>query len=175
MGLILRELESSTTFTMNTITNGYNYIQTINHRRAILVLSIMQKMHITFFFKFTFFKRIINVTCNYGLILLKQLCHLSLCQPHGLILQPDINLRLSIWSLIDYNLLIFLHTLFVLTMLRFSEGHDTCVTKGRFFCYTHPFYCFIQSRYNKRTVPLLYSLTHRRCRSILGHVQVLRR
>ena len=73
----------------------------------------MQKMHITFFFKFTFFKRIINVTCNYGLILLKQLSHLSLCQPHGLILQPDINLRLSIWSLIDYNLLIFFHTLFV--------------------------------------------------------------
>ena len=105
--------ESCTTLTMNAITNGYYYIQTINHRRAILVLSIMQKMHITFFLKFTFFKRIINVTCNYGLILLKQLSHLSLCQPHGLILQPNINLRLSIWSLIDYNLLIFLHTLFV--------------------------------------------------------------
>ncbi len=50
------------------------------------------------------------MTCNYRLVLLKQLRHLSLCQPHSLILQPDINLCLSIWSLIDNNLLIFLHT-----------------------------------------------------------------
>ncbi len=81
----------------------------------------MQKMHITLFFKFTFFKGIINVTCDYRLILLKQLSHLSLCQPHGLILQPDIYQCLPIWSLIDYNLLIFLHTFLFLTMKN-TEG-----------------------------------------------------
>ena len=85
----------------------------------------MQKLHITFFLKFTFFKRIINVTRNYGLILLKQLSHLSLCQPNCLILQTDINLRLSIFRLIDYYLLIFFHTLFVsFAKVRFS-GQNT--------------------------------------------------
>ena len=69
----------------------------------------MQKLHITSFFKFPFFKCIINVTCNYGLILLKQFSHLSLCQPHRLIFQPDINLRLPVWSLIDSYTLTSLH------------------------------------------------------------------
>ena len=45
--------------------------------------------------------------------LLKQLSHLSLRQPHGLILQSNIDLSLTIFRLIDYNLLIFFHTLFV--------------------------------------------------------------
>ena len=46
-------------------------------------------------------------------ILLKQLCHLSLRQPHRLVLQSNIDLSLTIFRLIDYNLLIFFHTLFV--------------------------------------------------------------
>ena len=43
----------------------------------------------------------------YSPVFLKQLCHLSLCQPHCLILQPDIYLRLSVLGLIYDDFALF--------------------------------------------------------------------
>ena len=103
--------ECSTTFTMNAVTNTYNGIKVINLCWTILVLSIMQKMHITIFFKFTLFQCIVYMSGYNRLILLEKLSHLSLCQPHSLILQSDINLCLSILCLIDYYLLLFFHNI----------------------------------------------------------------
>lgn len=59
--------------------------------------------------QFSLFKYVTNMASNNSSILLKQLSHLSLCQPHRFILQPDINLSLPIWSLVNNYLLIFLH------------------------------------------------------------------
>ena len=60
-----------------------------------------------FFFQLTLFKNIINVASYYCSVFLKQLCHLSLCEPHGLILQTDIKLCLSVLCLINDNLILF--------------------------------------------------------------------
>ena len=48
--------------------------------------------------------------------LLKQLCHLSLRQPHSLILQTDIHLCLSVLCLIYDDLIIRIHKQYSLTM-----------------------------------------------------------
>ena len=55
---------------MNTVAYTDNGIKVINSCRAILVLSIMQNLHITIFFKFTFFQGILNMTGYNRLILL---------------------------------------------------------------------------------------------------------
>ena len=44
----------------------------------------------------TFIKNIIDVASYNSSVFLKQLSHMSLRQPHRLILQADINLRLSV-------------------------------------------------------------------------------
>ena len=62
---------------MNTVANGNDSIEVIDLCWAILVLSIMQKMHITLF-QLTFFKSFVYVTCYDRLVFLKQFCHLSL-------------------------------------------------------------------------------------------------
>ena len=67
----------------------------------------MQKLHITILFQFAFFQGIVDMTGNNRLVLLKKLCHLSLCQPHCLILQTYINLCLSVFCLIYYNFVFF--------------------------------------------------------------------
>ena len=60
-----------------------------------------------FFVQLFFFKNIINVASYNSSVFLKQLCHLSLCKPHGVILQTNINLSLSVLRLIDYKLVLF--------------------------------------------------------------------
>ena len=50
---------------------------------------------------------------------LKQLCHLSLCQPNGLVFQSDINLCLSVLRLIDYNFVLFHNILIIIHFLFF--------------------------------------------------------
>ncbi len=59
-----------------------------------------------FFLQFSFLKYIVNMTSYHCSVLLKQFSHLSLRKPYSLILQPDINLRLSVLCLIDYYLII---------------------------------------------------------------------
>ena len=53
----------------------------------------MQKIHITIFIQFPFFKSIINMSGYYRLVFLEQLCHLLLSQPYSLFIhsyfQPD--------------------------------------------------------------------------------------
>ena len=56
-----------------------------------------------FFFQLTFLKNIINVASYNSSVFLKKFSHLSLCQPHRLVLQSDIDLCLSVFCLIDYN------------------------------------------------------------------------
>ena len=46
--------------------------------------------------------------CNILRCFIKQNCHLSLCQPHSLVLQTDINLCLSVIGLI-YHYFVLLH------------------------------------------------------------------
>ncbi len=55
----------------------------------------------------TFLKNIIYVSSYYSSVFLEQLCHLRLSQPHHVVIQADINLRLSVFCLIDYNLVLF--------------------------------------------------------------------
>lgn len=52
-----------------------------------------------FFLQFTLSEHVIYMTCNNSSVLLKQLCHLSLCQPHRLALQANIYLCLSVLCL----------------------------------------------------------------------------
>ena len=47
------------------------------------------------------------MTSNDGLILLEQFGHLGLSQPHGVVLQADINLSLTALYLIYDNLVLF--------------------------------------------------------------------
>ena len=55
----------------------------------------------------TFIKNIIDVASYNSSVFLKQFCHLSLCQPHSLVLQSDINLCLSVLCLINDYLVLF--------------------------------------------------------------------
>ena len=63
----------------------------------------MQKMHITFF-KFSFVKGILNVSCNNGLVFFEQSGHLRLREPHGLVFEFDIDVCLAIGGLIEDDL-----------------------------------------------------------------------
>ena len=102
------DAECSASLALNAISDRDDYIKTIDFRRAIFILSIMQKMHITFFFQFTFTKSIVDVAGNNRLVFLKQFCHLCLRQPHRIIFQADIYLCLPVFRLIYYYL-VFIH------------------------------------------------------------------
>ncbi len=82
--------------------------------------------------QFSLFKYVTNMASNNSSILLKQLSHLSLCQPHRLILQTDINLSLPIWSLVNNYLLIFLHNTL-----------DSFASRGPLASTYFPFNCLI--------------------------------
>ena len=58
------DAEACATFALYAVTYGNDNIKVINFSRTILVLSIMQKMHITFI-QLSFFYRIINVASDY--------------------------------------------------------------------------------------------------------------
>ena len=62
-------------------------------------------------FKFSLFENIVNMARDDGSVFLKQICHLSLSQPYCIVLQTNINLSLSVFSLI-YNNLVLFHDLF---------------------------------------------------------------
>ena len=57
---------------------GDNHVKAVYFCWTVFVLSIMQKMHITSFLQFPFFKRIVYMTCNNRLVFLEQFSHLSL-------------------------------------------------------------------------------------------------
>ena len=61
----------------------------------------MQKTHITLFINFSLAKSVADVSCNCRLVLFKQDRHLILRQPHSLIFQFDIQLRLAVFGLIE--------------------------------------------------------------------------
>ena len=84
----------------------------------------------------TFIKNIIDVASYNSSVFLKQLSHLSLRQPHRLILQADINLRLSVLRLIDYNL--------VLVHFAFRYNHSA---KIQLFSYPSNIYLLFLSLY----------------------------
>ena len=49
----------------------------------------MQNLHIIRHIDFSFFKCILDVSCNDGLVTLKQDTHLFLREPHGVVLEAD--------------------------------------------------------------------------------------
>ena len=97
--------ELNTALAFDAVAYGDDDIETINRRWSVLGKSIMQNLHITIFIQFTFFENIGNMTCDYGLVFLKEHCHLRLRKPNRFVLHPDINNRLSVIGLVDYNLI----------------------------------------------------------------------
>ena len=87
---------------LDPIAHRYDNIQTIDLNRFVLRQSIMQNLHITMFLKFPLGKHILNMSCDYGLIFLKQRCQLRLRQPYGVTANHDFQASNFVW-LIYYN------------------------------------------------------------------------
>ena len=75
-------------------------------------------MRVDIFRHFLVGKHIINMLSNRFFISAEQNSHLISAKPHRLVLQTDINLDLSVLSLIDYNFILF-HT-FLILLQRYS-------------------------------------------------------
>src|SRR5690606_15935375 len=61
------------------------------------------------FFQFSFFKNMLDVLRNGRSTLLKKLCHLCLCQPYRLTLQPGLDTGNAVVALINNNVTLLLH------------------------------------------------------------------
>ena len=64
------------------------------------------------FLQFTFLINIPDMPPDNSSVLLKQTRHLGLRKPYGIILQPNINGRLTVLRLIDYYLILFHNNLY---------------------------------------------------------------